>query len=62
MLTVFNDIGAVVHFLRKVLWNVPGFTAVKSRERLLALHQQIEREGPFNAHTERFLIEAVKTE
>ena len=24
--TVFNDVGAVVYFLRKVLWTVPGFT------------------------------------
>ena len=23
---VFNDVGAVVYFLRKVLWTVPGFT------------------------------------
>ncbi len=58
--TVFNDVGAVVHFLRKVLWTVPGFTVDKYRDRLLALHEQIEREGPFVAHAERFLIEANK--
>ena len=25
--TVFNDVGAVVYFLRKVIWTVPGFTS-----------------------------------
>ena len=58
--TVFNDVGAVVHFLRKVLWTVPGFTVDQYRDRLLALHEQIEREGLFVAHAERFLIEANK--
>ena len=58
--TVFNDVGAVVYFLRKVLWTVPGFTVEKYRHRLLALHQRIEREGPFVAHSERFVIEARK--
>lgn len=62
LLVVFNDIGAVVHFLRKVLWTVPGFTVEKYRDRLLALHEQIVREGPFEAHAKRFLIEAVKAE
>ena len=27
--TVFNDVGAVVYFLRKVLWTVPGFTVAR---------------------------------
>ncbi len=56
--TVFNDVGAVVYFLRKVLWTVPGFTVDGYRDRLLSLHEQIQREGPFVAHAKRFLIEA----
>ncbi len=56
----FNDIGAVVHFLRKVVWTVPDFTVEKYRGRLLALHEQIERDGPFEARAARFLIEAKK--
>ena len=60
LLTTFNDIGAVVYFLRKVPWTVPGFTVEKYRDRLVALHDQIEREGPFEARAERFLIEARK--
>jgi SAM-dependent methyltransferase len=58
--TVFNDIGAVVYFLRKVLWTVPGFTVEGYREPLRRLHDKIQAEGPFVAHAQRFLIEARK--
>ncbi|MFI7384395.1 class I SAM-dependent methyltransferase [Streptomyces sp. NPDC049813] len=54
----FHDVGAVVHFLRKVVWMVPGFTAEAYRPQLRALHERIEREGPFVAHSTRHLIEA----
>ncbi|MEU6395009.1 class I SAM-dependent methyltransferase [Streptomyces sp. NPDC046939] len=56
----FHDVGAVVYFLRKVVWMVPGFTVDAYRPRLLALHERIEREGPFVAHSTRHLIEARK--
>lgn len=56
----FDDIGAVVYFLRKVVWLVPGFTVDRHRARLEALHQQIREHGPFVAHSTRFLIEARK--
>jgi SAM-dependent methyltransferase len=56
----FHDVGAVVHFLRKVIWMVPGFTVDAYRQRLRALHEQIETQGPFVAHSARFLIEARK--
>jgi SAM-dependent methyltransferase len=58
--TVFNDVGAVVYFLRLVIWIVPGFTVERYHDRLRALHEQIEREGPFVAYASRFLIEARK--
>ncbi|MFD7963477.1 class I SAM-dependent methyltransferase [Streptomyces zaomyceticus] len=58
--TEFHDIGAVVYFLRKVIWMVPGFTVDQYRDRLRQLHDRIEGEGPFVAHTTRFLIEARK--
>ncbi|UOZ10282.1 methyltransferase domain-containing protein [Amycolatopsis sp. WQ 127309] len=60
--TEFRDIGAVVYFLRKVIWMVPGFTVEQYRPRLRELHDLIERDGPFVAHTTRFLIEARKDE
>jgi SAM-dependent methyltransferase len=56
--TVFYDIGAVVHFLRKVIWIVPGFTVDDYRQRLAELHERIVTEGSFVAHAQRFLIEA----
>ena len=58
--TEFLDIGAVVYFLRKVIWMVPGFTVEQYRQQLRALHEQIQADGPFVAHTTRFLIEARK--
>lgn len=54
----FFDIAAVVHFLRKVIWTVPGFTVEAYRDRLAVLHDFIERHGPFVAYSQRFLIEA----
>jgi SAM-dependent methyltransferase len=58
--TEFFDVGAVVYFLRKVIWIVPGFTVDGYRVRLKTLHDQIQHSGPFIATTRRFLIEAVK--
>jgi hypothetical protein len=56
----FFDIAAVVHFLRKVIWIVPGFTVDGYRPRLRALHDRVESSGPFVAWSKRFLIEARK--
>ncbi|WP_412538379.1 class I SAM-dependent methyltransferase [Longispora sp. K20-0274] len=56
--TTFHDIGAVVYFLRKVIWAVPDFSPERYRERLFDLHTLIERDGPFTAHAQRFLIRA----
>lgn len=58
--TVFNDIGAVVAFLRKVVWIVPGFTAESYRPQLEDLHKRILGAGCFVSHATRFLIEARK--
>jgi hypothetical protein len=57
---VFNDVGAVVYFLRKVLWTVHGFTVAGYRDQLRRLHEKIQAEGPFVAHAQRVLIEARK--
>jgi hypothetical protein len=60
--TEFDDVGAVVHFLRKVPWTVPNFSVEQYRPRLADLHEQIQRDGPFVAHAQRFLIEARQPE
>ena len=54
----FFDVGAVVWFLRKVIWMVPGFTVAAYRGPLRELHDRIVTEGPYVAHSTRFLIEA----
>jgi len=56
----FDDIAAVVVFLRKVIWIVPGFTVERYREQLWRLHCRIIADGPFRATSERFLIECRK--
>jgi SAM-dependent methyltransferase len=56
----FFDVGAIVYFLRLVVWTVPDFSVERYRERLLAIHRHIEREGSFVTYAKRFLIEAVK--
>jgi len=56
----FFDVGAVVYFLRKVIWTVPDFSVDRYRERLELLHNFIEARGSFPSHSQRLLIEARK--
>ncbi len=56
----FFDVAAVVHFLRKVLWTVPGFTAAGFAAPLERMHEHIQASGSFVCHSQRFLIEARK--
>jgi SAM-dependent methyltransferase len=56
----FFDVAAVVYFLRKVLWTVPGFTVAGYLEPLKRMHERIEAVGSFTCHSQRFLIEARK--
>jgi SAM-dependent methyltransferase len=58
--TEFYDIGAVVYFLRVVVWIVPDFSVTRYRDRLRSLHDEIVRDGVFATTASRFLIEAVK--
>ncbi|HEX4394201.1 MAG TPA: methyltransferase domain-containing protein [Mycobacterium sp.] len=56
----FFDIGAVIYFLRKVIWTVPDFSVERYHERLHEMHEQIEASGRFVAHSTRLLVEARK--
>jgi SAM-dependent methyltransferase len=56
----FYDIGAVIWFLRKVIWTIPGFSVARYRAPLAALHERITADGRFVCHATRFLIEARK--
>ena len=54
----FFDVGAVVYFLRKVLWTVAGFTPEAYAGALRRMHEHIEREGSFVSTSQRLLVEA----
>jgi SAM-dependent methyltransferase len=56
----FFDVGAIVYFLRKVIWTVPDFTVERYRDRLRMLHEQIARDGVFRSTMSRTLFEARK--
>lgn len=56
----FFDIGAVIYWLRKVIWAVPDFTVERYSDRLFELHQSIEDNGPFVTRSVRMLVEARK--
>lgn len=54
----FFDVAAIVYFLRKVIWTVPGFTVARYRDRLRAAHEIIQRDGSFVSFSARILIDA----
>jgi len=54
----FFDVAAVVHFLKKVLWTVPGFTVAGYGEPLARMHEHIQASGSFVCYSQRYLIEA----
>lgn len=54
----FFDVGAIVFFLRKVIWTVPDFEVERYRHRLVDLHEQIVGEGVFRSTMSRTLFEA----
>ncbi|MEU3251926.1 methyltransferase domain-containing protein [Streptomyces sp. NPDC006997] len=58
----FHDVAAVVHFLRKVVWIVPGFTVERYAARLRELDERIRAEGPFVAYSTRHLFDARRAE
>lgn len=51
---VFYDIGAVVYFLRVVVWTVPDFSVSRYRPQLLELHDHIQATGAFETTSSRF--------
>jgi SAM-dependent methyltransferase len=56
--TEFFDVGAIVYYLRLVVWIVRDFSVDRYRSGLLRLHQHIQANGSFVAHAHRFLIDA----
>lgn len=56
----FFDVGAMVYFLRKVIWTVPDFSVERYEDQLRALHDQIESDGVFRSSMSRTLFELRK--
>lgn len=55
---VFYDIGAVVYFLRVVVWTVPDFSVNRYEHQLRALHERIQVDGCFRTSSSRLLVDA----
>jgi SAM-dependent methyltransferase len=58
----FLDVGAVVYYLRAIPWLVDDFSVERYRERLLAMHEHIQRHGGLKVKDQLFFIEATKPE
>jgi SAM-dependent methyltransferase len=58
--TVFQDIGAVVYYLKAVPWEVPDFAVPAYRDQLRALHARIVADGGLRVRGHYFLIEAAR--
>lgn len=56
----FYDIGAFVWFARIIEWEFPGFSVDSCFERLLALQEQVEKDGKIEGTIHRYLIVAEK--
>ncbi|HEY5224413.1 MAG TPA: methyltransferase domain-containing protein [Microbacteriaceae bacterium] len=54
----FFDVAAVIVFLRKVIWTVPDFTVERYLGRIAAMHEHIQQNGSFVAHSKRVLLKA----
>lgn len=54
----FFDVGAMIYFLRKVIWTVPDFDVDTHLGRLRAMHEEIQRDGASRSSMSRTLFEA----
>lgn len=52
----FHDIGAVVHHLRMVSWQIPDFSPGRYDAALRRLHRRMRAEGRLDVRAHRFLI------
>ncbi len=56
----FNDVGAVVYFLKHAPWEIPDFDTKKYHKHLFELHKRIIREGRLKVTTSRFYMKTLK--
>jgi len=55
-ITRFFDVGAIVYYLKAIPWQVPNFSVEKYFDKLVAIHNMIQRQGYVDTHNHRFLI------
>ncbi|MDU7476754.1 MAG: hypothetical protein E7L01_25935 [Paenibacillus macerans] len=56
----FKDVGAFVFFAKIIEWEFAGFSVDRCFERLLELHEAVERDGHVTSREHRFFILARK--
>ncbi|MCY4528653.1 MAG: methyltransferase domain-containing protein [Chloroflexi bacterium] len=57
---VFEDVGAIVYYLKAIPWEVPGFTVRSHLRYLLALQERLEAGEELGFYAAKYLIEARK--
>jgi SAM-dependent methyltransferase len=58
--TEFQDVGALVYYLKAISWQVPDFSVEGYAEPLRAIHERIQTDGPLKVYSHRFWLEARK--
>lgn len=58
--TRFYDVGAIVYYLKAVPWQVPDFTVEKYFDKLVEIHNIIERLGYIDFTCHRFFVMGAK--
>ncbi len=62
-ITRYDDVGALVWYLKAIPWQIPDFTVDRYADRLVALHRQVERTGtPMDVGFHLFLLVAQRPE
>ena len=59
-ITRFYDTGAIVYYLKAIPWEVPDFSIDKYFDKLVAIHDLIQREGYLDVPFHMFFIRARK--
>lgn len=54
--SVFKDVGALVYYLKAILWDTPRFSVARYESVLRQLHARCEREGGLRSRIGLFLI------
>jgi len=57
---VFQDVGAIVYYLKAVPWLVPGFSVATHTVNLMRLQDKLQHEGQLTFEARQYLIKACK--